>query len=123
MMKFLRVLPRGTKEQQKKWRDAFHARNPGYQKRASRQSRYKKEYGITIEDYERILEAQGGICAICGAEPDSTEQLFHVDHNHDTKQVRGILCGRCNPAVRDPDWHRKAIAYLIEKDDKHKWEG
>ena len=50
-----------------------------------------KRYGITIEEYTSILEAQGGGCAIC----DRTDTLC-VDHCHTSGIVRGILCRRCN---------------------------
>ena len=52
-------------------------------------------YGISIEEYESMLESQSGLCAIC-AEPG--QKLF-VDHNHQTGKVRGLLCPSCNGAL------------------------
>jgi len=50
-------------------------------------------YGITLDDYEEILDSQGGTCAICGG----TElKRLSVDHDHKTGRVRGLLCNRCN---------------------------
>ena len=53
------------------------------------------KYGITAEDYNYMLEQQRGGCAICFQSNTSGRRLA-VDHNHDTGEVRGLLCGRCN---------------------------
>jgi hypothetical protein len=58
------------------------------------------QLGITDDDYEALLAAQGGGCAICG-NPPKTRRL-HVDHDHKTGKVRGLLCHRCNRAL--PSW-------------------
>lgn len=61
----------------------------------SRSRMLKTRYNITEDDYEKILATQGGGCAICGrAETGRTRH--HVDHDHKTLVVRGILCFRCN---------------------------
>lgn len=64
-------------------------------------------------DYERMLEAQGGGCAICGRKPG--ERRLHIDHDHKTLAVRGVLCFRCNSALRgymDSGWLLRAFAYV-----------
>ncbi|GAA3239677.1 endonuclease VII domain-containing protein [Nonomuraea helvata] len=48
-------------------------------------------YGITEDDFERMLARQGGLCAVCKVVPGT-----FVDHSHETGQVRGILCFNCN---------------------------
>jgi hypothetical protein len=53
--------------------------------------------GVSTEDYERMLAAQGGGCAICGAKPKS--RRLHVDHDHRTGTVRGLLCFQHNRAI------------------------
>lgn len=53
-----------------------------------------KKYGLTREQYDAILEFQGGRCAICRNEP-KTRRLA-VDHDHVTGQIRGLLCMNCN---------------------------
>ena len=58
------------------------------------------QLGVTDAEYDRLLAAQGGGCAICG-NPPKTRRL-HVDHDHKTGRVRGLLCHRCNRAL--PDW-------------------
>lgn len=53
-----------------------------------------RQYGMTLDDYDRMLDEQGGGCAICGKEPK--DRRLHVDHCHETGIVRGLLCFRCN---------------------------
>jgi hypothetical protein len=50
-----------------------------------------RRYGIGAAEVDAMVEAQGGLCAICGENPAE-----HVDHCHDTGAVRGILCFNCN---------------------------
>lgn len=75
----------------------------------------KKTYGITIKEYNLILAAQGGGCAICGNRPRT--KRFAVEHDHVTGEVRGICCKRCNhdllgAAHDDVEMLKRAIAYL-----------
>lgn len=51
-----------------------------------------KNFGITIEQYRQMEKDQNGVCLIC----KQVENTLHVDHNHDTGEIRGLLCGRCN---------------------------
>jgi len=53
-----------------------------------------QRYGITVEQYMEILDKQGGLCKICG-EPSKRLKLS-VDHCHNSKKIRGLLCERCN---------------------------
>lgn len=66
--------------------------------KALRKWHLKTKYGLTPEDYERMLEAQGGGCALCG-DPPRTDAALHVDHDHDTGWVRALLCFRCNAGL------------------------
>lgn len=56
-----------------------------------------RTYGITIDEYNSILEKQGGVCKICGG-VDKHKSLA-VDHNHTSGEVRGLLCERCNRGI------------------------
>lgn len=82
---------------------------------ASKQGRANrlKQYGLTEADFDALLESQGGNCAICQREPSSRP---HVDHDHDTGNVRGLLCGPCNRGIGylgdSPDVVRRALEYL-----------
>src|SRR5436309_631562 len=70
-----------------------------------------EKYGLTKASYQELWHRQGGLCAIC------EEILYqpHIDHNHKTMQVRGLLCPSCNTrlvaALEDPNIG-KARAYL-----------
>ena len=80
----------------------------------------KRKYGITLEDYDRLLENQEGCCSICGTdEPGGGKGRFHVDHNHITGKVRGLLCNSCNTGLGrfkdSPEVLLKAAAYLLEQ--------
>ena len=70
---------------------------PRYSK-TLRNTYLKKAYGISNEDYERMLEKQNNSCAICG-KICSDKEKFPVDHDHKTKKVRGILCHVCNKGL------------------------
>ena len=72
------------------WRQA----NPTYR----RDYELKWRYGISLEEFKAILESQGGKCAICGT-TETGKQDWHMDHNHTTKQIRGVLCPKCNRAI------------------------
>lgn len=83
-----------------------------------------RKYGITQKDYARLLAEQGGGCAICGATDagmhnwgkKGIKSSLHVDHDHESGKVRGILCGPCNHGIGqlkdDPARLRRAAAYL-----------
>ncbi len=58
----------------------------------------KRTFGITPEEYDGRLAYQGGECALCGRPPKDGKSL-HVDHDHDTGYVRGLLCFSCNAAL------------------------
>ena len=88
-----------------------------------RENRLRKKYGITVADYEALLVAQGGVCAICHR-PPGTRRLA-VDHRHDAvagrrdgkrSLVRGLLCWRDNYYLVNrhmtPTRLRAAAAYM-----------
>ena len=82
-----------------------------------------KSYGITEEDYSNILESQNGCCAICNTDkPTGKWNVFVVDHNHDTGEVRGLLCNKCNRGIGylkdSPDILRNALDYILKHDKK-----
>lgn len=67
--------------------------------------RFKRQYGLTLELYHIILEEQEYKCACCGTQiykridSPSKKLTAHVDHDHDTGRIRGLLCGTCNSGI------------------------
>ena len=74
-------------EQKKEYQRQWSASN----KEHIRRYQLEKAYGITLEDYQRLFEKQAGLCAICQELPAKC-----VDHDHETGQIRGLLCSKCN---------------------------
>jgi len=85
-----------------------------------RRDRYlKKTYGISLDQYEAMLEAHAGGCWICGKQPKTGKNL-HVEHDHKTGRIRGLACWRCNRGLQhfrdDAMMFRRAADY-IESDE------
>jgi uncharacterized Zn ribbon protein len=97
--------PECRKKQEKQWGvDACFAR-----------------YGIVQKEYDELLRAQNGRCAVCGknnagATQSGKQKRMYVDHDHKTGTVRGLLCNNCNMALGfvhdDPELLLKLVAYL-----------
>ena len=64
-----------------------------------RDNMLRRDYGISLEEYQALLEAQDHSCAICGKHQDTEQRKLAVDHNHETGKVRGLLCGNCNMGI------------------------
>jgi hypothetical protein len=92
----------------------WHSKTP-IEKQATR---VKAMYGISPEEYIEMHKEQDGKCAICETKP-TTKRGLHLDHNHTTGQVRGLLCHGCNVALgsfkENTDLLSKAIEYLRSK--------
>jgi hypothetical protein len=76
-----------------------------------------QKYGVTVEWYKAQLEKQGGRCAICSIPQTECSRRFAVDHDHQTNQARGLLCGLCNTqlgVIEDSVWTARATAYLAQ---------
>lgn len=93
-----------TTPKQRAQASAWAAANPERRREHSRKyaqsdKRHHRDlmakYGITLAEYEATLEAQGGVCAICGGVDN---RRLNVDHCHKTGRVRGLLCTGCNGA-------------------------
>jgi hypothetical protein len=86
--------------------DNFYSKkkNPdGHQswcKQCSRNYQLSWRYGVSDEDYSKLLIKQNGLCAICKT-PNAGDRInfFHVDHDHKTGKVRGLLCNNCNGGI------------------------
>lgn len=64
----------------------------------NRKLHLKHRYNMTLEEYEEMLVEQNGVCAICKLECESGQRLS-IDHNHQTGEVRALLCKKCNRHV------------------------
>lgn len=91
----------------------------------NRERRLMRNYGLSNDAYARLLDIQGGVCAICKQAPDAEENL-PVDHDHATGKVRGLLCHSCNRAIGqlqdDPKNLRAAASYLLRHDTVRSWD-
>ena len=78
----------------KEWRK----NNPKRTLAISRKSRYIQHYGITPKEAEQLLIKQDGKCAVCNIQIlfDGTQGGAHLDHDHESNLIRGILCQKCN---------------------------
>ena len=74
----------------------YAARNPEKIWLYKRAYELQSKYGITVEQYAGLFESQGGSCAICGFSWQFGSRLLHVDHDHATGKIRGLLCDGCN---------------------------
>lgn len=88
------------------------------------ESRLASKYGITLTQYDMLLEAQEDRCAICRRKPRS--KRLAVDHNHKTGEVRGLLCMTCNhrllgAAMENPTILRRAADYLDDPPARGMW--
>ena len=117
-----------NKEQLKQYHADYYAKNkdkiksyPSQLKHASKDAHLRRTYGIQIEEYNRLLTEQDGVCAVC----QKTETTKHqngkttslcVDHCHSTGRVRGLLCRNCNGGIgklqESAELLRKAAEYL-----------
>ena len=89
-------------------------------KECLRNSRLKCEYGITLEDYNKLFDEQNGCCAICGKHQSEFKRPLSVDHDHNTGKVRGLLCTPCNNGLGvyegwSKQFESEIIRYLISK--------
>lgn len=100
---------------------ARHKANPDLQ----RWRTVRHRYGIDKADYSRMFDEQGGACAICGVTEASHDHprrnalsehyWLHIDHDHETGEVRGLLCYRCNNGIGllgSPRSLRRAAEYI-----------
>lgn len=98
----------------------YYADNKDKVLHATYENRLRRDFGITLAEYDAMFEAQDGLCAIC-QQPETctykgTLKRLAVDHCHTTGQVRGLLCRQCNTALGsfgdDVELLMRAINYL-----------
>jgi hypothetical protein len=109
-----------TKEWRAAWSREYRVNNPT----RHRNTAFKTRYGVGLDDYDAMHASQKGVCAICKRPEKSLNQHTHeprrlaVDHCHNSKKVRGLLCKSCNTAIgaldEDPALFRAALRYLAK---------
>ena len=86
-----------------------------------------KSYGMSLEQYDKLLAAQNGGCAICGSKEAKTKRngRFCIDHDHKTGELRGLLCAPCNRGIGlladDPERLKAASDYLLAPPSRRAW--
>lgn len=114
-----------TKEEAQQYGQRWREANPGRMSAYARASQLR-QYGLTVEEYDTLLQKQEGLCAICGR-PETRQMrgiktALVVDHNHQTGQVRGLLCHACNVGIGllhdDIKLLQKALNYLRRPNGK-----
>lgn len=92
---------------------AWRAKNPAKYAVHVKRRNVKRDYGITLEDYNALRAAQNNKCAACGAHNPT-----HLDHDHVTKKLRGFLCHGCNCAAgfaKDNPARLRLLADYLER--------
>ena len=74
----------------------------------------QRQYGITKKQYDEMYENQEGHCLICDLHQSELKQTLAVDHNHDTGEVRGLLCLRCNTMLGWFETYKKDILDYLD---------
>jgi len=101
-----------TKDARKAYQKNYRKLNPIAYKNVE----LKRDYGITIDDYDNMVKKQQNRCAICNSHQSELKQTLHVDHCHSTGKVRGLLCKKCNSAIGlfedSQDRLKRAIEYI-----------
>lgn len=98
----------------------FYDKRPGELDRRCRRCRksqyLQRRHGIDIDEFEGICWLQDGKCRICGDLLGEGKQV-HIDHDHQTGVIRGVLCNNCNRGIGflrdDPELIRSAADYLV----------
>jgi len=78
---------------------AIKQKTKSYYKPMRKGINMKAKYGLNTEIYNKILIEQNECCAICNVHQSNFKKSLHIDHNHNTNKLRGLLCHNCNIAL------------------------
>ena len=119
VMDYTKAYQKANPDKVKQWKRKY---KPTSEQQRNRLIKHK--YGVTTEQYKLMLEAQGGVCAICGNGESKIDgrwkriRRLSIDHCHTTGKVRGLLCASCNHGIANfkdnTDTMKKAIEYLLK---------
>ncbi len=82
----------------KLYRQGHNKTNPFF-KRQKLGHRLKELYNLRLSDYDKMLEQQNNVCAICKQHNNVAGERLGVDHDHETEEIRGLLCNHCNKGL------------------------
>lgn len=82
----------------------YRKNNPEKIKSIWRKAHLKSMYNLSLEAYDELLKVQKEKCAICDKAFSELKKNPHIDHDHNTGQIRGLLCGSCNTKL---GWYEK----------------
>ena len=87
------------KDKYREYVSRWRSENPERSQEIEEKATLKKRYGVTPEDYDRMLEERGGCCEICGRSGANCKRSLCIDHDHLTGNLRGLLCAKCNLGI------------------------
>jgi hypothetical protein len=111
------------KKNAEKMKPGFHQRYHS-DKDAHTDKRLKRKFGITLDEYNAMFSLQGGVCAVCGTEPNIKDKngnirRLAVDHDHKTGRVRQLLCNACNTSIGLVKENISTLVGMIDYIKKH----
>ncbi|TXH15707.1 MAG: hypothetical protein E6R03_06725 [Hyphomicrobiaceae bacterium] len=106
-------MPYKNKNDAKVWAE----RNKERVRQLNRAGHIRRKYGMSPEDYDSLLKAQNGTCALCDRRQEEERYgRLHIDHDHETGRIRGLLCWWCNHKTigkhNDPMFFYRIYKYL-----------
>lgn len=103
-------------EEIKEYYKDYYLKNGHKYRESNRRSHLKRKFGITSEQFDYWFEKQNGRCDIC---KELSSKTLHVDHNHTTGQIRGLLCSACNTSFGMLKEDINIMLNMIEYARKH----
>ena len=93
---YARLNAERQRDRAKRWR----LDNPERAKLQSRKTRWKEQgINMTLSEYNQLFQDQLGCCAVCGTHQTEMNKALAVDHDHNTGEIRGLLCDKCNQGI------------------------
>ena len=102
-----------SRDDRTRWLDRRRYAEKKYDADYHRDWHLRKKYGMALDEFNALSEAQGHKCCICGEE-NSTHENLVVDHNHNTGEVRGLICSPCNSALGHAKDSVKVLEAMID---------
>lgn len=98
----------------KQYQKEYSEKNKERKKPAFFRSMLKLKYGITVQQYNTMLENQNSCCALCEKHTSVLERRLAVDHCHETGRIRGLLCMPCNTSLGQLGDNEESMYKIID---------